>query len=324
MARSTASRKYQLTINNPLEHGFTHDTIKNILNAHSSIEYWCLCDEIGAEGTPHTHIYAVFTNAVMFTTLQKRFYGAHIETARGSNQENRDYIRKEGKWLEDEKRGTNLIDTFEESGDLPPDRASGIKQTEAIYQMVKDGANDVEIMETYPNAMNRLDKIERARQRLLFEKFKTIFRQLHVTYIWGDTGVGKTRSIMEKYGYKNVFRVTDYVHPFEGYEGEDVIIFDEFRSGVPISEMLNYLDGYPLQLPSRYNKKQACYTKVFIISNIPLEQQYPNIQISEPKTWQAFLRRIHEIFRKMPYDSNPLNATPDWLQDVIDEGEMLC
>jgi hypothetical protein len=59
--------------------------------------------------------------------------------------------------------------------------------------------------------------------------------------------------------------------------------------------MLNYLDVHPLNLPARYSNRQACYTKVYITSNIPLEKQYKNVQYDEPATWAAFLRRIHHI-----------------------------
>ena len=122
MARSAAYRKYFLTINNPVTHGFTHETIKGVLSSFTNIAYWCICDEIGEQGTYHTHVYLCSPNAIQFTTLQQRFYGAHIEPAQGSHRENRDYVRKEGKWLNDAKHGTSLPDTFEESGELPPER----------------------------------------------------------------------------------------------------------------------------------------------------------------------------------------------------------
>jgi len=295
MARTPASRKYQLTINNPIEKGFSHNVIKTILEDFSSTVYWCMCDEIGEEGTPHTHLYIVFRNAVMFDTLFKRFYGAHIEMAQGTNQENLDYIRKEGKWQDNKKQETSQPDTFEESGEIPQDRALNVKETTAIYEMIKDGASDFEIMEAFPNVINRLDKLERARQTILAERWKNEFRCLHTIYLWGETGAGKTRSVMEQYGYTNVYRITNYLHPFDSYHGQDVIIFEEFRSSLQIKEMLLYLDGYPCLLPCRYQDKQACYTKVYIITNIPLEKQYPQIQVDSPGTWQAFLRRINEI-----------------------------
>jgi len=300
LARTQASRKYQLTLNNPEKHDWSHEYIRNALGTFSGLIYWCMCDEIGEEGTPHTHLFIVFKNAVEFSALQKPFYGAHLEPSKGSNKENRDYIRKEGKWAESEKKETNIPETFEEYGELPPDRAEGVKETAAIYEMLKNKASNFEVMEVYPNAMNKIDKMDRTRQTLLEEEYKNVFRKLDVTYLWGKAGVGKTRCVMDEYVYENVYRVTDYTHPFDGYKGQDVIMFEEFRSNLPIGDMLNYLDGYPVELPCRYSNKQACYTKVYILSNIPLEQQYPNIQAEQHGTWLALLRRIHHIHELLP------------------------
>lgn len=124
---------------------------------------------------------------------------------------------------------------------------------------------------------------------------------LKVVYIFGSAGVGKTSYVLDTFGDDHVFRMTDYgsvhnIERFDGYSGHDVLLFDEFRSQIVMSNMLNYLDIYPLQLPARFHNKTACYTKVFIVSNIPLSAQYPNIQRDNPTTWQAFLRRIHEVY----------------------------
>lgn len=315
MPRNPSGRKYQLTINNPLDHGFHHEHIKELLEQFQSLQYWCMCDEVGKEGTPHTHVYVVFKNPVMFTTLQPRFYGAHIEIANGSNLENRDYVRKEGKWTTNEKRETNLTNTFEEYGTLPPDRAKGKSDSEAILQMVKDGASNAQIIEAFPSAMNRLQHIEKSRQTLLEERYRETFRNLEVCYLYGDTGAGKTRSVMERFGYSNVFRATNYAHPFDNYQGQDVVIFEEFRSSLPIGDMLNYLDGYPVDLPCRYADKVACYTKVFIISNIPLEQQYCNIQEEQPETYKAFLRRIGKVEQLSHGQTQTLVPLYSWIED---------
>ena len=166
--------------------------------------------------------------------------------------------------------------------------------------MVENGASNAEIMRECPSAMLHLPRIEQARQTFLEEKNRKDFRELEVVYIWGETGVGKTRSVMEKYGYENVFRVTNYDHPFDGYSGQDVMLFDEFRSSLPLSNMLCYLDGYPLMLPCRYANRVACYTKVYIISNIPLEKQYPNVQLEELASFEAFKRRLTSVYRMLP------------------------
>ena len=64
--------------------------------------------------------------------------------------------------------------------------------------------------------------------------------------------------------------------------------------------MLNYLDVYPLTLPARYNNRTACYTKVYITSNLPLEEQYREIQRFQWETWRALLRRIQTIIEYLP------------------------
>lgn len=116
-----------------------------------------------------------------------------------------------------------------------------------------------------------------------------------MVYISGSTGTGKTRGVLEKNGYANVYRVTDYLHPFDSYSGQPVIAFDEFRSSLRIKEMLLFCDIYPIELPSRYTNKYACYNKVYIISNWSLEKQYNEVQREDKESWEAFLRRIHKV-----------------------------
>lgn len=310
MPRKPSSRKFTLTINNPKDHGFDHARIRSILSDFPGVEYWCMCDETGEQGTYHTHLYMAFRNSVMFDTVRSKFYGAHIEPAKGKHRENRDYIRKEGKWLDDAKHETNHPETFEEWGELPPDKSRSESQAEQIMQMVMEGKTNAQILREMPTAYSKINYIEQARQTLLQEQHENEWRNLSVTYIWGETGAGKTRSIMELYGYANVYRVMDYAHPFDSYKGQDVILFDEFRSQLPLSAMLGYLDGYPVELPCRYANKQARFTKVFLVSNIPLEQQYPSVQIEKPGDWAAFRRRIQVVqhktrdFEELPTDDS--------------------
>ena len=73
------------------------------------------------------------------------------------------------------------------------------------------------------------------------------------------------------------------------------MLLDEFRSSLPFGDMLQYLDVYPCRLPARYADKIACYDKVFIVSNIPPSEQYKNIQVEQPQSWNALVRRIHRI-----------------------------
>ncbi len=287
------SRKWQLTINNPKEHMLEHPTIE-VLLAGLSLIYYCMCDETGEEGTYHTHVFLHAKNAISFSRLKELFPSAHIEKAYGTPQENRDYVRKEGKYLNSEKKTTNHIETFEEWGELQEEKQGRRTDIEDILYMIKEGCTPLEIIEKHPQFMNNPTAYDYVRGQIQKEAANK-WRDVEVTYIYGDTGAGKTRYVTDQCGgYEGYYRVTDYQHPFDDYDGQDTIVFDEFRGDIPISAMLNYLDGHPCDLPCRYHNKKALWTRVFIISNIPLQYQYKG-EFIDSATMNAFLRRINSV-----------------------------
>lgn len=297
MDRDTRHRRYQLTINNPGE-VWTHETIREALEK-LNLSYYCMADEMGLqEQTPHTHIYFVSNiSAIRFSTVKKLFPTAHIEPAQGTSEENRAYIQKSGKWQNDPKEATSVPGSFVEWGECPIEHPGERTDLAILYEYIKDGLSNFEIMERNPEYMLNLEKIERARQAVREQQYRETFRELETTYIWGPTGTGKTRSVMEGHSYAGVYRVTDYAHPFDSYAGEEVLLLDEYSSNFRIRDLLNYLDGYPLTLPARYSNRVACYTRVYIISNLCLTKQYPETQYESPATYAALLRRIQKVRR---------------------------
>ena len=280
MGNNSQSRKWALVINNPLEAGLDHSTIKEILQRFSPA-YYCMGDEIASTGTYHTHLFFYAPSPVRFSTVKNRFPTAHIEKAYGTVQDNRAYIRKDGQWADTDKAETSVPGTFEEWGEIPP-----------------------EIIDDNPAMAFRVRDIDLLRQTLTAEKYAVENRPLQVSYLYGASGAGKTRSIYETHDPRSIYRVTNYRAArgvsFDGYHGQEVLVFEEFSSQIPIEDMLNYLDIYPLALPARYNDKTACYTMVYITSNLPVEKQYRSEQWDRPETWRAFLRRIHNIIEFLP------------------------
>lgn len=129
MADVMRSREWLLTINNPIEHGFSHEYIREAMTNFSSCLYWYMCDEVGDEcETLYTHLYAVFNNPVPHTQLDKHFPNMHRDVVKGKSSENHSYVRKEGEKFNRESdgsyeytdsngklhKGINYIDTFEE------------------------------------------------------------------------------------------------------------------------------------------------------------------------------------------------------------------
>jgi len=254
----------------------------------------------GEQGYKHYQIYIENPSAVRFQTLKNKLPNCHLERRRGTKQEAFDYVTKSETKI-GESFGNGEIDLTERQGER-----SDLKH---ITEMLDNGATEFEIRKAYPTQfLTMKQKIREYIQSLKEEQFKHTRRlNLEVTYIHGSTGKGKTRFVLDKYGDENVFRMTRYgkkedEEKFDGYSGQDVIIFEEFRSHISISNLLNYLDVYGVSLPARYGDKTACYTKVFIISNWALNEQYKNIQAEHPETFKAFLRRIHHIW---DYDKQP-------------------
>ena len=330
------SRKWQVTINNPQEHGFSHDAIIALMSSiRGNSLYWCMCDEEGDEcETLHTHIFIFRSSPFTARQIDNLFPKMHREVSYGTCAENRAYILKDGeKFNKDDSGhydytdkggrrhlGINYSDTFYEFGDCPDEHQGKSKASEIVVEMIRCGASDEAIIDAVPSTYKDLEKLRQVRSMYRDADFAKTWRDLHVVYAFGATGSGKTRSVMEKYGYQNCYRVTDYKHPFDTYDGEDVLIFEEFRGGLKHGDMLNYLDGYPLRLPCRYFDRQACFTKVYILTNIPPDEQYQNI---DGESRAAFFRRIHEVVefkhdgRKVRYDGvNAYLHRFDWVEDA--------
>jgi hypothetical protein len=133
-----------------------------------------------------------------------------------------------------------------------------------------------------------LGELATARDR---KQYGSRMRDLETHYLWGAPGIGKTRYVYEQYSIEDIYRVTDYHHPFDEYDRQNVLVFDEYASQFEWEKLLCYLDRYPLMLPARYHNHQACFTIVWIISNKPIDQQHPEIQ---GERRQALTRRINE------------------------------
>ena len=313
---NTQSRRYMLTINNP---EYTDEQIIKYIEDLEHFKYCMFQREKGEEtGTEHIQAFIVFSIAKRFSTIKKYFPRAHIEHARGSNVQCRDYCSKSD---------TRVSGPYE-LGEFAEQRAR--TDIMGFMDMIAAGATNAELRTAYPTLFfKNFKKIEQLRQDYLYEKFRNTTRFLEVTYLYGRSGAGKSRSVVEQYGFENVFRVTDYgAGMFDYYAGQDVIVFEEFDSSLKITQMLNFLDIYPLVLPCRFANKVACYTKVFICSNLSIYSQYPNIQAEKQEQFNAFFRRIHKIIKftesgqEVQYDSKihgpiRLGELPEYEQEKL-------
>lgn len=185
-------------------------------------------------------------------TVKRRFPPAHIDKAGGTAQENRDYIRKEGKWAETAKAENCIAGTFVEFGTMPTPAEEAAPKMFQLLQDVADGFSTIEIIKNNPSFAFKGRDIDSLRENLQSERYRTENRSLKVHHLFGDTGTGKTRGIFANHPAAEIFRLTYYGGKnglrFDAYHGQSVLVFEEFHSQVPIESMLNYLDIYPLLL----------------------------------------------------------------------------
>lgn len=248
--------------------------------------FYCMATkEFGKEGKAHLQGFVEFNHTKTLSAAKKciKLKSGWLKIPRGSRYECVKYCYEE----------EGHIKLFEHNPDNGPKesdkRAVQENQWDLITEMIKDGAGEYEIMVEFPGTYARCST---GIQKMLFNYHaRTInqYREIEVTYLWGPSGSGKTRSILEG-NESTVYRVTDYKNPFDNYRGEKTLIFEEFRSQICIDDMLNYLDCYIHQLPCRYANKVSQWNKIYLITNIPLDEQYIH---ADEETLAALYRRIH-------------------------------
>ncbi len=299
------SRKFQVTLQRPVENGWTEEKVQNVLSKLKP-DYACGAMHIApSTGSQHMHIFVARAGAIRFSTVERAFPRAHIEFCRGSCLENRDYIAREGNHEEAEGEETLIPGTFWEIGELPTEAGKKPSLMARLVADVEAGVPIGTLVRDEPKLALKIDSIERLQETLREEKYRELEREVEVVYLYGAPGSGKTRSIFDAHDASEICRVTNYGLNgrgvlFDAYKGQNVLVFEEFYSQVPMSEMLNILDRYPLMLPARYHDRVACYTHVYITSNVSLDHQYLAERRQNPRAWEALLRRISRVVEVLP------------------------
>ena len=111
------------------------------------------------------------------------------------------------------------------------------------------------------------------------------WRDLKVTILWGPTGTGKTRQVMEK---DNVYKIDPPYKWWDGYEGEEILLIDDYKRGaIDRGFLLNLLDGYRLRLETKGGHTWALWSQVYITTNY------------NPEIWadEAISRRVTSVCR---------------------------
>lgn len=270
-----------------------YDCAKEFFKLIDYIDYFCFQYEKGESGNLHLQGFIHYSRSMDMKVVHKIYPTISLNPCGTlTNSECIEYCQKKGTSIE----GYG----FYSHGEQPADERTRTDMNE-LRQDIADCTPYDEMFKKYTWLMIQSgDKILKAQQKHKQQKFKNTVRQVYVTYIYGKERAGKTTYPERVLGYEpmEIGLVGDYntTGMFDEYESQDLIVFDEFDSQVEITKMNKYLDGRPCALPARNYNRVACYTKVFIISNYPLDYHYRKARADgkEP-SYRGFVERINEI-----------------------------
>lgn len=263
------------------------DTAIQYLQSLEHFKYCIFQLEKGEEEqTPHFQGFISFTIGKRFKTIKNQLPFAHIEKAKGSNTQCREYCSKS----ETRVKGPFEFGKFAEERER-----TDIKD---FIELVRAGATEDELMHLYPTLyLREINKIQ-AIYALNFKKYKTICRNINVTYIYGSSGVGKTSAVRNMLGLEKSFWVHHYDNAmFTNYNFQDNLVFDEFSGKIPITQFNMMLNVEPIELRGLNCVKYGAYHNVYIISNYSPKELYKETQKTEPLIYQTFNRRLNTIIR---------------------------
>lgn len=280
--------------------------IKYVMTILSKYKTYAFQVEKGGEtGYLHYQIYIEHSNQIRFSTLKAAFPHAHLETRIGTKKQAWEYCTKED---------TRLHGPW--TSGIKPDDEDKLKKREQYLIDIGDGLSDKELLLKYPGIFKR-QEVNEFRSILGIDLYD-YNRDITVNYMFGLSRTGKSSYVHSLYKNKDIYVVSDYERdPFGGYDGQKVIVFEEFRSDIPLKNMLQYLDRYPVKLPCRYFNKQALFVEVWIISNWSLDFQY-NLAATDDK--QAFINRVKNVYlcteqriTKTTYDNHHRKVSESWI-----------
>ena len=234
------------------------EKVKNFLKIEKKI-FLVYQLEKGDSGTEHYQGYVIFKSLKSMRQVKVLFPRAHLEKARGSSAQNIKYCTKE----EGREDGPWEFGTRPDPG-RRTDLESVARQAQEEGMAAVEDAH-VGMVVRYYKGLQHVVNSSRARKRR-----REGFRKIKVRCYFGSTETGKSRHCYDKYPglYEVVTNSNGGSYWFDGYEGEDVILFDDFRgSSCKLHEMLRYLDGYARQVPVKGGFVWLNHSVVLITTN---------------------------------------------------------
>jgi len=305
---SYQGRVFVFTVNNP-EHckpfadfGKVMDRTIAANNGLNGLTYMIWCHEIGEAGTPHLQGYMQLKKKMKIQSLKNKVkpkIKAWVQQAVKPASFNIDYISHTGAHAD--KPG--LMGGPWTFGNVEDITTAGRRtDIEALVTSIKSGKNLKQLCSDHTGTMLKYFGNAQKISQLLSTQKRAWRTELYI--YTGRAGAGKSyqahaegRAYLRELGLdEDVYDmpVPNKTQPvwFQGYEGQAVVIIDDFYGSIDINMMKNLCDENPMLVPVKNGHAQFLARRIYITSNVSWTNWWGADLLAANNHKEAMQRRI--------------------------------
>lgn len=272
--RPKKSRGFFITCNKDIDEG-----IKVIMNIKTRYTVIGPIEKAPTTGHIHFHAGIYFENTRSFNAIRKMLPEMHLERAEGTVAQLKDYCTKEGS-------------AVYESG-IPPHQGQSLS-TQELKVMSKG-----EIVDQVKNPNHALSyiKLKDIIGNNITLRDQSKWGLMRCFYIWGESGVGKTRLAARIIGLDTECNKVFYEGGFwHGMGDAEYCLYDEWRdSQMPASEFIRFIDYNKNLMNVKGGSMVNNFTTIVITSVQDFDNIYRNVDDEPRKQWIRRIKVIHLI-----------------------------
>lgn len=233
------------------------------------------------KGTHHLQGYVEFKAVTRLSACRKILSTAHWEPRKGTDVQARDYCMKDdthvaGPW----EHGTFVASAQGSRSDLT-----------AACALVKAGGVK-RVAEEMPEMFVKFERGLKALEFTLAAKRDWV---MDARVYWGAAGAGKTRAVYDEFGADNIYVKDPTTEWWDGYNGEECVLVDEFYGTLKFSYLQRLLDRYPMPVQIKGGTTHFRSKVIVFTSNVPWTQWFEKKFEQHPEVKLSFERRVTTV-----------------------------